>query len=330
MLHFFLLDFAMCWVCFVLRVVCYTMCVCVSYVTQCVCVVCYTGAQEVHRWWLWWRSENCTEALRLQKWKDCVHHGWVQCAGLRIPWENEHFTGQWRGEFWFPPWLVGFSIVVPGLTLVLSDSVWRFPACLRVTSFPHSWHNARKELRKKDWCWIPMKSSTNGSPAKWSEISTWCSPWTPLQKGWRTEPPPPPLCSTGLGLLGTLLLYWMLYSFHILIFFFLFSLLRCVLNWFGDWSTEALYQVAKEFTSKMDLEKPNYIVPDYMPAVYDKLPQTPSHREAIVNGCVFVHQTLHQVHTQPPPFFNIKCLASAVSRGMCLLLLSLGGGTANG
>ncbi|XP_012868489.1 PREDICTED: cytoplasmic dynein 1 heavy chain 1 [Dipodomys ordii] len=69
---------------------------------------------------------------------------------------------------------------------------------------------------------------------------------------------------------------------------------RCVLNWFGDWSTEALYQVGKEFTSKMDLEKPNYMVPDYMPVVYDKLPQPPSHREAIVNSCVFVHQTLHQ------------------------------------
>uniref|UniRef100_A0AAQ4PH56 Cytoplasmic dynein 1 heavy chain 1 n=1 Tax=Gasterosteus aculeatus aculeatus TaxID=481459 RepID=A0AAQ4PH56_GASAC len=73
---------------------------------------------------------------------------------------------------------------------------------------------------------------------------------------------------------------------------------RCVLNWFGDWSTEALYQVGKEFTSKMDLEKPNYKVPDYMPAVYDKLPQTPSHREAIVNGCVFVHQTLHQANNR--------------------------------
>lgn len=72
-------------------------------------------------------------------------------------------------------------------------------------------------------------------------------------------------------------------------------LFRCVLNWFGDWSTEALYQVGKEFTSKMDLEKPNYRVPDYMPIVYDKLPQTPTHREAIVNSCVFVHQTLHQV-----------------------------------
>ncbi|KAM9149649.1 LOW QUALITY PROTEIN: cytoplasmic dynein 1 heavy chain 1-like [Pangshura tecta] len=73
---------------------------------------------------------------------------------------------------------------------------------------------------------------------------------------------------------------------------------RCVLNWFGDWSTKALYQVGKEFTSKMDLEKPNYIVPDYMPVVYDKLPQPSSHREAIVNSCVFVHQTLHQANAR--------------------------------
>ncbi|XP_065449670.1 cytoplasmic dynein 1 heavy chain 1-like isoform X1 [Chrysemys picta bellii] len=73
---------------------------------------------------------------------------------------------------------------------------------------------------------------------------------------------------------------------------------RCVLNWFGDWSTEALYEVGKEFTSKMDLEKPNYIVPDYMPVVYEKLPQLPSHREAIVNSCVFVHQTLHQANAR--------------------------------
>jgi len=35
---------------------------------------------------------------------------------------------------------------------------------------------------------------------------------------------------------------------------------RCVLNWFGDWSTGALYQVGKEFTSKIDLEKTNVSV----------------------------------------------------------------------
>jgi len=30
---------------------------------------------------------------------------------------------------------------------------------------------------------------------------------------------------------------------------------RCVLNWFGDWSTGALYQVGQEFTQKLDVEK---------------------------------------------------------------------------
>ncbi|XP_019862671.1 PREDICTED: cytoplasmic dynein 1 heavy chain 1-like, partial [Amphimedon queenslandica] len=36
----------------------------------------------------------------------------------------------------------------------------------------------------------------------------------------------------------------------------------CVLNWFGDWSTDALYQVGYEFTNKVDLDKLDYIPPD--------------------------------------------------------------------
>ena len=43
---------------------------------------------------------------------------------------------------------------------------------------------------------------------------------------------------------------------------------RCVLNWFGDWSTGALYQVGKEFTSKIDLEKSNVSVILYKPWSY--------------------------------------------------------------
>uniref|UniRef100_A0A8C4QIF7 AAA+ ATPase domain-containing protein n=1 Tax=Eptatretus burgeri TaxID=7764 RepID=A0A8C4QIF7_EPTBU len=73
---------------------------------------------------------------------------------------------------------------------------------------------------------------------------------------------------------------------------------RCVLNWFGDWSTEALYQVGKEFTCKLDLEKPDYVAPDFMPVVYGKLPWPPTHRQAIANSFVFVHQTLHQANTR--------------------------------
>ena len=30
---------------------------------------------------------------------------------------------------------------------------------------------------------------------------------------------------------------------------------RCVLNWFGDWSTNAFYQVGMEFTSKLDIDR---------------------------------------------------------------------------
>uniref|UniRef100_A0A674JBB5 Dynein cytoplasmic 1 heavy chain 1 n=1 Tax=Terrapene triunguis TaxID=2587831 RepID=A0A674JBB5_9SAUR len=52
------------------------------------------------------------------------------------------------------------------------------------------------------------------------------------------------------------------------------------------------------FLEKMNNLLPNYIVPDYMPVVYEKLPQPPSHREAIVNSCVFVHQTLHQANAR--------------------------------
>ena len=35
------------------------------------------------------------------------------------------------------------------------------------------------------------------------------------------------------------------------------SVVRCVLNWFGDWSNGALYHVGKEFTNKIDLDRPN-------------------------------------------------------------------------
>ncbi|CAH8838540.1 unnamed protein product [Trichobilharzia szidati] len=72
---------------------------------------------------------------------------------------------------------------------------------------------------------------------------------------------------------------------------------RCVLNWFGDWSLEAYYQVGKEFTSKMDMERPDYKVPDIIPSVVEGLlPEFPSFREMVSNAFVFVHQTLHEAN----------------------------------
>jgi len=71
---------------------------------------------------------------------------------------------------------------------------------------------------------------------------------------------------------------------------------RCVLNWFGDWSTGALFQVGQSFTNKVDLERSNYNPPDMLPVVYENLPMPPSHRDMIVNAMVFVHQTLHRAN----------------------------------
>ncbi|XP_030854690.1 cytoplasmic dynein 1 heavy chain 1 [Strongylocentrotus purpuratus] len=71
---------------------------------------------------------------------------------------------------------------------------------------------------------------------------------------------------------------------------------RCVLNWFGDWTTHALFQVGREFTNKVDLDKSDYIAPDYLPVAYEGVSQHPTHRDAIVNAFVFVHLTLHQAN----------------------------------
>lgn len=70
---------------------------------------------------------------------------------------------------------------------------------------------------------------------------------------------------------------------------------RCVVNWFGDWSDEALYQVGKQFTSKLDIDR-QYIAPEKFPKVFVDLADPPSHRDAINNAFVYVHQTLHKMY----------------------------------
>ncbi|KAK5108990.1 hypothetical protein LTR62_007624 [Meristemomyces frigidus] len=67
---------------------------------------------------------------------------------------------------------------------------------------------------------------------------------------------------------------------------------RCVLNWFGDWSDQALYQVAFELTQSIDIDKASYSAPDSLHISYDELEMPLSHRDAIVNGMVHVHHSL--------------------------------------
>jgi dynein heavy chain 1 len=40
---------------------------------------------------------------------------------------------------------------------------------------------------------------------------------------------------------------------------------RCVLDWFGDWSDQAFYQVGMEFTHTIDLDLPSYTPPALFP-----------------------------------------------------------------
>ncbi|KAI0484690.1 dynein heavy chain, N-terminal region 1-domain-containing protein [Xylariaceae sp. FL0804] len=73
---------------------------------------------------------------------------------------------------------------------------------------------------------------------------------------------------------------------------------RCVLNWFGDWSDQALFQVANELTHSIDLDKPNFVAPDSIPVAYRGLNLPPSHRETIVNSMVYIHYSLQRFNSK--------------------------------
>lgn len=69
---------------------------------------------------------------------------------------------------------------------------------------------------------------------------------------------------------------------------------RCVLNWFGDWSDQALFQVGSELTQSVDLDRPDFTAPDSIPVAYRDLSLPASHRDTIVNAMVYVHHSLHR------------------------------------
>ncbi|KAI0828245.1 dynein heavy chain [Trametes gibbosa] len=71
---------------------------------------------------------------------------------------------------------------------------------------------------------------------------------------------------------------------------------RCVLDWFGDWSDQAFYQVGMEFTNTLDLDLPSYNPPTLFPIAYRDLSMPPTHRAAVVNALVHVHESMHQIN----------------------------------
>ncbi|KAI8873838.1 hypothetical protein GQ42DRAFT_152391 [Ramicandelaber brevisporus] len=73
---------------------------------------------------------------------------------------------------------------------------------------------------------------------------------------------------------------------------------RCVLDWFGDWSPQAFYQVAHEFTQTLDIDSPNYKPPPSFPVVCSDVAMPPTYRDAVVNAMVYVHQSLYQANAR--------------------------------
>jgi dynein heavy chain 1, cytosolic len=73
---------------------------------------------------------------------------------------------------------------------------------------------------------------------------------------------------------------------------------RCVLNWMGTWSDQAYYQVGMEFTRRLDLEVQKYEAPSKFAVAYRDLPIPPSHREAIINAMVYIHESVREINSE--------------------------------
>ena len=67
---------------------------------------------------------------------------------------------------------------------------------------------------------------------------------------------------------------------------------RCVLNWFGDWSDQALFQVGLELTQPVDLDIPAFAAPDTIPVAYRDLSLPANYRDTVVNAMVYVHHSM--------------------------------------
>lgn len=83
---------------------------------------------------------------------------------------------------------------------------------------------------------------------------------------------------------------------------------RCVLDWFGDRSETALFQVAHDFTKMLDLDDPSYLVPSNPPPALRPLIAVASnvaeqdvqltHRDAALYTLVYMHNSVREANQQ--------------------------------
>lgn len=75
---------------------------------------------------------------------------------------------------------------------------------------------------------------------------------------------------------------------------------RCVLDWFGDWSDKALYQVGLEMTNALDLEVPDFVAPpaSRLLGIQTIDAEPISHRAAVAQVMVMIHKAVYEMNTQ--------------------------------
>jgi dynein heavy chain 1, cytosolic len=71
---------------------------------------------------------------------------------------------------------------------------------------------------------------------------------------------------------------------------------RCVLNWMGDWSDQAFYQVGLELTQSLDLDKQNFTSPESIPLAYRSLSLPASYRDTVINAMVHIHYSVQRLN----------------------------------
>uniref|UniRef100_A0AC35TT30 DHC_N1 domain-containing protein n=1 Tax=Rhabditophanes sp. KR3021 TaxID=114890 RepID=A0AC35TT30_9BILA len=71
---------------------------------------------------------------------------------------------------------------------------------------------------------------------------------------------------------------------------------RCVLNWYGDWSNTALYQVGADLTNVMDIDQDDFIPPMTLEPVCSLIPEKILYRHAVVNSFVQCHNDVGKIN----------------------------------
>ncbi|KAL3113938.1 hypothetical protein niasHT_017888 [Heterodera trifolii] len=71
---------------------------------------------------------------------------------------------------------------------------------------------------------------------------------------------------------------------------------RCVLDWFGDWSNSALFQVGHELTSMCEIDKSDYTPPAALDHCCNCLPTEIAYRDAVVNSFVHIHNIVRKTN----------------------------------